>query len=177
MKDAAFKLIIFGEGGVGKTSLTRRYLFNTFEIGTKMTIGVDFYLKDLVIEGLRVTLQIWDFAGEDRFRALIPNYVSGASGGVFMYDTTRYSSIVHLDEWMQIVKREISKERKEIPLMMVGGKADLKSDRDVSRDEAIKLAESHEFFGFSECSAKDGTNVEEIFNQITRQMLKVNKFI
>lgn len=177
MKDAAFKLIIFGEGGVGKTSLTRRYLFNSFEIGTKMTIGVDFYLKDLTIEGLKCTLQIWDFAGEDRFRALIPNYVAGASGGIFMYDTTRYSSIVHLDDWMQIIKREINKESKEIPLMMVGGKADLKDDRDIKREEAIKLAESYEFFGFSECSAKSGTNVLEVFNQITRKMLKVNKFI
>jgi len=177
-KDAAFKVIIFGEGAVGKTSLTRRYLFNTFETGTKMTIGVDFFLKDVVVEGKNVTLQIWDFAGEEKFRALIPSYVSGSAGGIFMYDITRYSTIVHMDEWIQLVRKKMQEEGRDIPIFMVGGKADLaETVRDVQRDEAIKIAESQGFVGFSECSAKTGENVNKIFDAITRKMLEAAGFI
>ncbi len=82
--DAMFKLCIFGDGGVGKTTLVKRYLTGVFAGDTTMTIGVDFHIKKLNIEGKEVGLQIWDFAGEDRFRFLLPSYVFGTSGGIFM---------------------------------------------------------------------------------------------
>ncbi|MCK4688545.1 MAG: GTP-binding protein, partial [Candidatus Lokiarchaeota archaeon] len=85
MADAMFKICIFGDGGVGKTTLVKRYMTGVFKGDSTMTIGVDFHVKKLEINGLNVSLQIWDFAGEDRFRFLLPSYVIGASGGIFMY--------------------------------------------------------------------------------------------
>ena len=98
--DFLFKICIFGDGGVGKTTLLNRYVLGLFKDDSKMTIGVDFRMKQLKVNEKIVTLQIWDFAGEERFRFLLPHYITGASGGIFMYDITRYSSLKNLNEWI-----------------------------------------------------------------------------
>ena len=100
-----YKVCIFGDGGVGKTTLIGRYMTGVFKSNTEITIGVDFHIKKLDIQDKRVSLQIWDFAGEGRFRALLPSYVLGASGGIFMYDITRYSSLRNFQEWLTIFKK------------------------------------------------------------------------
>ena len=132
MEDFIFKVCIFGDGGVGKTTLIRRYLTGMFDSTLKMTIGVDFHIKQIEIENKRITLQIWDFAGEERFRILLPSYVRGAKGGIFMFDITRYSSLINLDEWLEVVKTV----HKDIPLMMVGGKLDLNDQRSITSEIA-----------------------------------------
>ena len=86
MEDFIFKVCIFGDGGVGKTTLIKRYLSGTFDESTRITIGVDFHIKKLEVEGKQITLQLWDFAGEERFRMLLPTYMRGAKGGIFLYD-------------------------------------------------------------------------------------------
>ena len=77
--------MIFGDSGTGKTTLTHRFLTNLFKQDISMTLGVDFLSKDVEINGERVKLQIWDFAGEERFRFLFPSYLKGANGAIFMY--------------------------------------------------------------------------------------------
>ena len=64
-----------------------------------MTLGVDFHLKAMEVDGELIKLQIWDFAGEERFRFLFPSYIRGANGAVFMYDITNYGSLAHVDDW------------------------------------------------------------------------------
>jgi small GTP-binding protein len=172
MKDAVFKICIFGDGGVGKTSLVNRYLTGVFTESTSMTLGVDFHIKSLVFNELEVGLQIWDFAGEDEFRHLLPRYVLGASGGIFMYDITRYTSLTHLDEWLDVFKEGMKGEEKQIPFMMAGGKLDLKENRTISPDEATELAISKDFSSYIECSSKTGENIEWIFSEIARLMLE-----
>ena len=78
MYDATFKIIIFGDAGCGKTTLTQRFLTNLFVSDSKMTIGVDFEVKSLEVDKQKVKLQIWDFGGEERFRFLLPTYCLGA---------------------------------------------------------------------------------------------------
>ncbi|MHA1273572.1 MAG: Rab family GTPase [Promethearchaeota archaeon] len=169
MFDATFKLVIFGDAGSGKTTLTHRFLTNLFKSDSKMTIGVDFEVKNLEVEGKKVKLQIWDFGGEERFRFLLPTYVRGANGGLFMYDITNYSSLAHIDDWLLVIRKEIDIE---FPIIVVGGKADLEEDREVSSEEGIKIAKSRNLAGFIECSAKTGENVEDVFIGITKLMLK-----
>ncbi len=173
-RDVVFKIFICGEGGVGKTTLTKRYVTGLFDDATKMTIGLDFHKKDLFVEGKRVALQIWDFAGEDRFRELLPNYVKGAAGGIFMYDITRFSSLKNLSEWYYLIREGLkqSSTSLEIPLLMIGGKIDLDYKRAVTKDEAIDAAQSLKFAGFGECSAKTGYNIENIFITLATLMLK-----
>jgi len=173
MYDATFKIVLFGDGGCGKTTLTQRFLTNLFTPDQKMTIGVDFEVKNLEINEKKVKLQIWDFGGEERFRFLLPTYVRGAAGGFFMYDITNYSSLAHIDDWLLVIKKEITHE---FPIIVVGGKADL-LDREVSSEEGINIAKSRDLNGFIECSAKTGQNVEATFNGLTRIMLKNSNLI
>jgi small GTP-binding protein len=170
MYDATFKIIIFGDAGCGKTTLTQRFLTNLFVSDSKMTIGVDFEVKSLEVDKEKVKLQIWDFGGEERFRFLLPTYVRGARGGLFLYDITNYSSIAHIDDWLSVIRKEIRAED-VFPIIVVGGKADLTENREVSAEEGIKIAKSRNVDGFIETSSKTGENVEKTFEALTRLML------
>jgi len=164
-------MFICGEGGVGKTTLTNRYVTGIFKDHT-MTIGLDFHLKDVVIEGKKVSLQIWDFAGESRFRTLIGGYVRGASGGIFMYDITRYSTLLHIDEWLKIIRHNLRESYADVPIILIGGKADLEEIRSVSKEDAIEVGKTRGLYGFIECSSKSGQNVENAFISLARVMME-----
>jgi small GTP-binding protein len=164
---------MFGDGGVGKTTLVNRYLTGVFLSNSTMTIGVDFHIKKITVEGKRVSLQIWDFAGEDRFRFLLPSYVLGSSGGIFMYDITRYTSLKHFDDWIEIFREGYLKigRNDKLPVIMVGGKKDLEYRRTVETSTASEVARKHNLFKFVECSAKTGHNVEDIFVDLARYLM------
>ncbi len=136
-----------------------------------MTIGVDFNVKSLEVNSKKVKLQIWDFGGEERFRFLLPTYVRGAAGALFMYDITNFSSLAHIDDWLMVIKKEITPD-KLFPILMVGGKADLVDQREISPEEGISIAKSRGLSGFIECSSKTGQNVEKSFEGITQLMIK-----
>ncbi|MFO8020580.1 MAG: Rab family GTPase [Promethearchaeia archaeon] len=174
MYDDTYKLVLFGDAGAGKTTLTRRFLTDLFKSDLKMTIGVDFQVKGLEISGKIVKLQIWDFGGEERFRFLLPTYIRGANGGIFMYDITNYSTLAHIDDWLNIIRSELDDY---LPILVVGGKADLYENREVSIEEGIKIARSREVEGFIECSSKTGENVEESFEAITKIMMQKSNLI
>ena len=172
MFDATFKVVIFGDGGVGKTALVNKYLTGVFKSDTRLTVGLDFHVKKLNIEKKEVVLQIWDFAGEDRFRYLIPTYIRGASGGIFMYDITRYSSIKNINDWLDTLKIHDTPLHSEIPILLVGGKLDLEEKRAIDCKEAYNLAKTLNLKGFIECSAKTGENVEQIFTNVAKIMMQ-----
>jgi len=171
--DFTFKIVIFGDGGCGKTTLCQRFLTNLFKPESKMTIGVDFEVKTIEINEKKVKLQIWDFGGEERFRFLLPTYVRGAQGGLFMYDVSNYASLAHIDDWLLVIKKEL---KTLFPVLAVGGKADL-PDREISSEEGINIAKSRDLDGFIECSAKTGENVEETFEALTKLMLRNSKLL
>ena len=168
----AFKLCIFGAGGVGKTTLIKRFVTKIFEKDIKMTIGADFSIKNMNIEGKKTTLRIWDFAGEERFRVLLPSFAKGANGGIFMFDITRYSSVKEIDDWLSIFEYFVSEKEMKIPIIMVGGKLDLEDKRSVQTEEAIELANKYKLHGYIECSSKTGENVEKIFESIAKKMIE-----
>jgi len=174
MYDATFKIIIFGDAGCGKTTLTQRFLTNLFVSDQTMTIGVDFEVKSLEVDEQKVKLQIWDFGGEERFRFLLPTYVRGARGGLFLYDITNFSSIAHIDDWLSVIRKEIRVED-IFPIIAVGGKADLVESREVSSAEGIKIAKSRKVNGFIETSSKTGENIEKTFEALTSLMLNEAK--
>ncbi|GAG31063.1 unnamed protein product, partial [marine sediment metagenome] len=161
----------------GKTTLTQRFLTNLFKSDTKMTIGVDFEVKSLEINEKKVKLQIWDFGGEERFRFLLPTYVRGANGGIFMFDVTNYSSLAHIDDWLLVIRKDIKTTQDTFPIIVAGGKADLVDDREVTGDEGINIAKSRGVDGFIECSSKTGENVEQTFDALTSIMMQRSKLI
>ena len=168
----AFKLCIFGAGGVGKTTLIKRFVTKIFEEDIKMTIGADFSIKNITIDNKTVTLRIWDFAGEERFRVLLPSFAKGADGGIFMYDITRYSSIRDINDWLSIFEYFVSESENKIPIIMVGGKLDLEDKRSIEPVEALELSRKLNLQGHFECSSKTGDSVEEIFEYMAKIMME-----
>ncbi|MFX1314766.1 MAG: Rab family GTPase [Promethearchaeota archaeon] len=167
-----YKVCIFGDGGVGKTTLTNRYLTGIFEEKYQLTIGMDFYLKKLEINGNKISLQIWDFAGEKKFRFLLPSAVIGAQGALFVYDITRYSTFQSLDEWLLVFNKANKENNQTVSTILIGSKLDLEENRTVSHEEGKLFANENKFFDFIECSSKTGENIEEVFRKISQIMLK-----
>jgi small GTP-binding protein len=126
-------------------------------------------MKDVDIDNIKVKLQIWDFAGEERFRFLFPSYIKGANGAIFMYDITNYGSLAHVDDWFEIVDSEITYD---FPIIFVGGKTDLIHLKEVSTRKAMEVAHSKGADGFIECSSKTGENVHKIFQLLTKIIIQ-----
>jgi small GTP-binding protein len=167
--DATYKVVIFGDTEVQKTELITRFLTNLFKSDIKMTIGVDFSVKCIQIAEKKIKLQVWDFGGEERFRFLLPTYVRGANGALFVYDVNKYSSLAHIDDWLMVIRKELRPED-QFPIVVVGLVSG-SDDREVLAEEAIKIAKSRGVNGFIECSPSTGKNVNETFEALTRLML------
>jgi small GTP-binding protein len=170
-----FKVPIFGDGGVGKTTLTHRYLNGVFKETYQLTIGMDFYIKKLELDGKKISIQIWDFAGEKKFRFLLPGAVMGANGVIFMYDITRYVTFKNLTDWLTVFNEANEIHDQKVEILLVGSKLDLEGVRTVPKEEAIKFAKQNNFLDYIECSSKSGENVEELFAIISKSMVKKQK--
>ncbi|KAL0234086.1 hypothetical protein PCE1_001124 [Barthelona sp. PCE] len=157
--DYLFKVVLLGDAGTGKSSLLARYTRNEFSRSSKSTIGVEFATKTVVLNEKRVKGQIWDTAGQDRFRAVCDAYYQGAYGAILVYDISKRSSFENLDKWLDEVKRYADAN---ISLLVAGNKCDLSYARAVSVEEGMKWTEEHNC-SFIETSALDATNVEEAF--------------
>lgn len=166
-----FKVPIFGDAGVGKTTLTHRYLHGLFKESYHGTIGVDFFLKRFEIDGKKVSLQIWDFAGEEKFRFLLPGIIDGAHGTIFMFDITRYITFQNLTNWLSVFNETNETQGQKVPALLVGSKTDLEGLRTVPSKEGKKFAQENNLIGYIECSSKNGENVEELFKAITKIMI------
>lgn len=171
--DITYKVIVFGDTGVGKTTLLN--LADTVRVSNptnSITIGVEWPLKDLIVNGKKIKLQIWEFNAAERFKFLIPTYAKGAKGGIFMYDVSNHSSLEHIDYWLEVVRKEI---KEPFPIIVVGCKADIE-ECEVSTEEGFKIAKSRGMNGFLECSSITGKNVKDVLKTITKIMLQRSDF-
>lgn len=153
------KIVMLGEGTVGKTSLIRRYVQYTFSHDYITTIGSNFLIKKIELEeGKKITMQLWDLSGQDTFRTIRSQYYLHARGGILVFDLTRQSTLYQLEKWQSDFTQKVGK----VPLMLFGNKNDLRDQITVSHEEAEMMAQK---LGatYYETSALDGTNVEPGF--------------
>jgi len=167
-KSILLKVVTAGEGGVGKTTLLYRYIEGRFLADTRMTIGVEFFLKELNIEGNKILLQVWDFGGQEHFRPLLKNYAKGARGALILFDLTRPSSLEQIGQWVDICRQE----NPDTPIIFLGTKLDLKDQITIDDDFALKLRENYGFFNYLKISSKTGENVQLAFELLAKELIK-----
>jgi len=155
-----------GDEAAGKTCLVRRYMYDTFEEGIQATIGMDFQSKTVYLEDRTLRLQLWDTAGQERFRSLIPSYIRDAAAAVVVYDITRRKCFDAVRKWVEDVRNE---RGSGVLIMLVGNKSDLASAREVSEEEGKALAKDLDVL-FVETSAKLGSNIKELFQQVAQKL-------
>jgi Ras-related protein Rab-1A len=168
----AFKLILGGDGGVGKTSMVHRFVQDSFSADYKATIGTSIMKKECNFDGLGTSVRfiIWDLAGQTQFKRIRQSYLSNAEAGILVYDVTRRETFENIRNW----NGEIIKGSGKIGLILVGNKIDLKDERVVTFEEGETLAEE---LGISyiETSAKTGENIDEAFKMLALEL--VNRYL
>jgi len=175
----AFSAVVLGAGGVGKSALTVRFMRNTFADSYDPTIE-ETYRKSMQVDGEFCMLEVLDTAGAEQFTALSEIYIQGAAGFILVFSLTQESSMREVEFLRQRIYRIKGIEMPEVgsstgpmmsplPIVIVGAKSDLISEREVSRDLMTQLSQS---WGapFYETSAKNNWNVNEVFEEIVRQM-------
>jgi len=167
--DYFIKIVLVGNSAVGKSSLMIRYTDDQFKEAYSNTIGVDFRFKTVIVDGARVKLQIWDTAGQEKFRTITATYYKGADAVILVYDMTDERSFKEIESyWVEEIKKNVS----EISTFMIlGNKADLQDKKVVDPAMAQRLTIGSSPCIFFEVSAKSDQNVQKAFEELARQYI------
>ena len=167
-EDTVYKVLLLGDSSVGKTCFLLRYCDKTFQEAHLSTIGLDYRLKSMTLNNEKnIKLQIWDTAGQDRFRALTKNYYKGANGIILIYDISATQTFENVKIWINNIKEEANPN---VIIYLVGNKIDLPPEsRTITEEEGKKMANEYKLL-FKEASAKLGTNVNEIFQELVEKI-------
>lgn len=174
-----FKICLLGSGGVGKTCIAKRLCFNTFDLNTKLTIGIDFYTKDLPIilneEETFVRLSIWDFGGQEQFKKLFNYYIGGANGIFMVFDLLNLQTLISLEWWYAQMKEHYPID---VPRILIGTKVDLVAEANSQKgvqDMIIRqYMKSYGESDFIKTSSKDDHNVEHSFKELIKKIMDLH---
>jgi len=153
------KTLIAGDASVGKTTLVHRYVKGEFIDTTTMTVGVEFLLKDFLVNDSLCHLQLWDIGGQERFRFMVKKYIPGARGALLLFDTTNWNSFMNIDKWTQLLRIY----DKKLPIILVGTKYDLKEFSMVADYYAEIKRKKLNMIDYVKTSSKTGLNVDNVF--------------
>ena len=153
------KLIVVGNQGTGKSCILNRFINDTFDENYQATIGLDFQSKNVTVHDQDVRLILYDTAGQERFRSLIPMYIREAQIILLIYDISNKDSFDSIPKW---VKEITEVKMSDVIFVLIGNKNDLEEQRKVSFEEGKQFAEKNKFI-FQEVSAKTGKNIENLF--------------
>ena len=165
-----FKIIIIGEPGVGKSSVLKRAAKNIFDENYHATIGFEFLLMHYRVNDLKLKLQIWDTCGQEMYRSLVQGFYHNSSLAFLVYDINNKNSFENLSIWLKDLRQHTEKD---LPVFIIGNKSDL--ERKVDTEEVKKFKTNNDIVYFTECSAKTGQNVKEIFVEAAKYLYEMCK--
>ncbi|XP_048752869.1 ras-related protein Rab-22A-like isoform X1 [Ostrea edulis] len=160
------KVCLLGESGVGKSSIVLRFVNDSFKPALESTIGASFMTKRLDVDGVSYQFQIWDTAGQEKYRSLAPMYYRGAAAAIIVYDITREATFRTVKDWVRELKRNCTTD---LVLAIAGNKSDLNDLREVRVREAEEYAQSIGAH-FIETSALSAINVPQLFKAIAEEL-------
>ena len=164
--DFSYKLIIVGDTGVGKTNILSRFIIDDFSIETPSTVSMEFGRKILELDGSKIKLQIWDTAGQEKFRSLTQSYFKGSKGAFIVYDVTKEDTFDKVQGWYDDIK---ASGDKDCLIGIIGNKIDLEESRKVSTEIGKKKADELKCL-FAETSALQGVGINEAFEELVKQI-------
>ena len=169
--ELVYKVLLLGDSSVGKTCFLLRYCDKSFQEAHLSTIGLDYRLKSMTLQNdKKIKLQIWYTAGQDRFRAITKNYYKGANGIILIYDVTNKQSYENVKNWLTQIKEEANPN---VIIYLAGNKIDVEEDqRVITTEDGQKIADEYKL-PFKETSAKNGINVNEIFQELVEKIDEV----
>ncbi len=166
--DFIFKVILVGDTRVGKSSIVSMFVNKKMTDLHDTTIGVDFNMKLVELDSKIAKLQLWDTAGQEKFRSIIGSYYRSAHATIVVFDLTSIKSFENIDNWF----KEIDKRGPEITTkFLIGNKSDLLFNRKVTKEEGMLMAERNNATYF-ECSAKENDHIDDMFKIITEKTLQ-----
>ena len=169
-EDCIYKILLLGDTTVGKTCFLMKYTDKTFQEIHMATIGLDYRLKSMKLKnGKDIKIQMWDTAGQDRFKAITKNYYKGSHGILLLYDITNIQTFESVKQWVTQIREEATQN---VIVYLVGNKSDMEEEREVQKEKGEQLAEELGF-PFTESSAKNGINVNETFEDLAERIDKL----
>ena len=166
--DITLKLLIVGGSGVGKTNFLNIFLNNKFNQNYFSSTGIDLQNKIMNIKNKKVRIQIWDTAGQEKYKSITKNLFLKVMGALVLYDITNEESFTKLKEWVELIKEECGRH---IKILIIGNKSDLESQRAIDKEDAMKYA-NEEKVQYIECSSKTGENVEKAIIMLSEKILE-----
>jgi small GTP-binding protein len=173
-EDNVIKVVILGEGRVGKTSILSKYFTKKFNEGEKSTVNPNFYEKTVNQGGKNYQFKFWDTAGQEQFNALSTLYYQGAVGALLVYDVTVYETFQRVETWVHTLEEAVGKD---IVIVIAGNKFDISDKKTLDQNQNTV----NEYCSRKGCkhfytSAKTGFNLEEAFDTLTNNICsKLNK--
>ena len=166
--DYLLKYIVVGDSNVGKTCLLYQFIEKLYKKDLEPTIGIEFATKTLFLHKKKIRLQIWDSAGQENYRSITRSYYRNTIVAFLVYDITKIKSFENIKNWLD---ETLTFGHKNIYLVLIGNKLDLKNERVVKFNEGKKFAKEYDM-DFYEVSAKSGEFVEETFEEVTGKVLR-----
>ena len=160
------KILIVGDSTVGKTNFIKKYVENKFNESYFASTGIDLITTSIKIEGKSFKIQIWDTAGQEKYRAMTKNLFLKTQGIVIIFDISNETSFINLKSWMNGIKEECSAD---IPMILVGNKLDLEDKRVIDKERAMEFAKN-EKLEYIETSSKTGENINKALSLIIEKI-------
>ncbi|CAK79974.1 unnamed protein product (macronuclear) [Paramecium tetraurelia] len=167
--DYQIKIILLGSCGTGKTNFISKICRNQFDIESHSTIGIEFGVRDVIVESHLFRLQLWDTAGQEKFLSMTSGYFKNAAGVFLLYDITKKDSFDQIQTWLKMCKQYLDQY---CVLYLVGNKIDMQYLREVNRSSGQSFAQVNQLL-FEECSAASGEKIEDILKEMVSNIYQI----
>ena len=172
MSDSKVKLILIGEGEVGKTAIITQFVQGYFQEDYIQTVSQDKSFKQVTIDGKVIDLEIWDTIGQEKYNAANKIFMKNAKIALIVYDITKQESFDKLPKWIEQLNEVVGINN--VVIGVVGNKSDLYEDQVVSKETGEEYAKTIKAL-FFETSAMDKESIDNLFNEIVKDYVKKNK--